>query len=185
MSQPRIPAVDPAHTSGKTRDLLDGVQKMLGATPNLFRTAAQSPAVLESLVGLFGATAHASLRPSVRRALAMLVAETNGCEYCLSAHAYLGKSAGMSEAEIDRARDAASSDPKTAAILRFARTLVVERGQVGDEAMRAVRAAGATDAEVLEIVAVVVLNVFTNYLNLVAQTEIDFPKISRRGPSQP
>lgn len=180
MSQPRIPAVDPAQTTGKTRDLLAGVEKMLGATPNLFRTAAQSPAVLEGLVGMFGATGAASLRPRAREAIAMLVAETNGCDYCLSAHTYLGKGAGLSETELDQARDAASNDPKTAAILRFARELVVKRGQVNDDAMRALRSAGVSDAEALEVVAVVVLNIFTNYVNLVADTEIDFPKVSRR-----
>lgn len=181
MSTPRIPAVDPAKTSGKTRELLDGVNKMLGATPNLFRTAAQAPAALEAMVGLFGATAHTSLRASVREAIALTVAEANGCDYCLAAHTYLGKGAGLSDGEMEQARDAASSDPKTGAILRFSRAVVAERGQVNEAAIRELRAAGVSDQETLEIVAVVVLNIFTNYVNLVAQTEIDFPTVSRRG----
>jgi alkylhydroperoxidase family enzyme len=40
-----------------------------------------------------------------------------------------------------------------------------------------VREAGATDAELLEVVALVALNIFTNYLNIVADTEIDFPVV--------
>lgn len=177
---PRIAALDPSQTTGKTHDLLDGVQKMLGATPNLFRTAAQSPAVLEAMVGFFGATSHTKLSARVREAIALVVAETNGCDYCLSAHAYLGKGAGLAEDDIDKARDATSADPRTASILRFARALVLQRGRVDDASVRELRAAGVGDSEVLEVVAIVVLNVFTNYVNLVADTAIDFPELKTR-----
>jgi alkylhydroperoxidase family enzyme len=40
-----------------------------------------------------------------------------------------------------------------------------------------VKAAGFTDAQIVEIVAVVAENVLTNFLNNVAQTEIDFPAV--------
>jgi uncharacterized peroxidase-related enzyme len=173
----RIAALDPQATTGKTHANLQAVAKLLGGIPNMFRTAAQSPAVLEALVGMFGATAHTSLPGRVREAIAIAVAEANGCDYCLSAHAVLGKGAGLSDDDLGRARDAVASDPKTTALLRFARQLVVERGRLGDGAHEAVRRAGATDAEILEVVAIVALNVFTNYLNLVADTEIDFPVV--------
>src|SRR5687768_7540177 len=96
----RIAAVNPAETQGKTRELLGAVEKMLGATPNLFRVAAQAPSVLESMVGLFGATSKGTLDARTREAIALAVAEANGCDYCLSAHTVLGKGAGLSEAEI-------------------------------------------------------------------------------------
>jgi uncharacterized peroxidase-related enzyme len=173
----RIAAVDPAQTQGKTHEILGAVNKMLGVTPNLFRVAAQSPSALEGLVGLNGATAKGTLRAGVREAIALAVAEANGCDYCLSAHSVLGKGAGLSDADIERARDAASSDPKTASILRFARAVVAERGRVSEDELATLRSAGVTDGETLEIVANVVLNIFTNYINLVAQTEIDFPVV--------
>jgi alkylhydroperoxidase family enzyme len=78
---------------------------------------------------------------------------------------------------LTHARDAAGWDTKTTAVLRFARQLVLERGRVSERAVSAVREAGATDAEILEIVTTVVLNVLTNYINLVADTEIDFPVV--------
>jgi uncharacterized peroxidase-related enzyme len=173
----RIPALDPTTTTDKTHANLQGVQKMLGAIPNLFRTAAQSPAVLDALVGMFGATSQTSLPARVRELIAMTVAETNGCDYCLSAHTALGKGAGLSDDALTKARDAIADEPKTRALLRFARQLVIERGRLSDDAHAAVRAAGASDREILEVVAVVVLNVFTNYINLVADTEIDFPVV--------
>ena len=177
----RIAAVDPAQTNGKTREILGAVNTMLGVTPNLFRVAAQAPSVLEGLVGLSGATAKGTLGPKTREAIALTVAEANGCDYCLSAHSVLGKGAGLDEQAIDRARDASASDPKTAAILRFARAVVAERGRVPESELASLRSAGVNDAEALEIVANVVLNVFTNYINLVAGTEIDFPVVRAKG----
>jgi uncharacterized peroxidase-related enzyme len=173
----RINALEPSNTQGKTRENLAGVNKMLGATPNLFRVAANAPSVLEGLVAMFGTTGQGTLKASVREALALAVAEANGCDYCLAAHTVLGKGAGLSEEAIDRARDASSADPKTHAILRFAREMVIARGDVSEGAVAQLRAAGVDDAETLEIVHVVVLNIFTNYLNLVAQTDIDFPPV--------
>ena len=63
----------------------------------------------------------------------------------------------------------------------FPRAIAAEvtrsRGQVSDADIAAVRAAGFTDAQIVEIVGVVVENVFTNFLNNVAGTEIDFPVV--------
>jgi uncharacterized peroxidase-related enzyme len=173
----RIPALDPQTAPAKTAATLAAVDELLGMTPNVFRTAAQAPAVLDALVGLNGAVARTSFGPRTREAIAIAVAEANGCDYCLSAHTALGGRAGLSTSDLVAARDAASTDAKTAALLRFARHLVLERGRVSERALAAVRDAGASDAEVLEVVANVVLNVFTNYINLVADTDIDFPVV--------
>lgn len=171
----RIAAIDPSQAQANVRETLGGVQKMLGATPNLFRVAAQAPSALDAMVGHFGAAARGTLRAGVREAIALTVAEANGCDYCLSAHTVLGKGAGLSEPDIARARDASSDDPKSTAILRFARALVLARGRVGESDLEALRAAGVSDSETLEVISNVVLNIFTNYVNLVADTEIDFP----------
>jgi uncharacterized peroxidase-related enzyme len=173
----RIAAIDPAQTEGKTRDTLAAVNKMLGITPNLFRVAAQAPALLEGLVGLNGAMMRGSLKPGVRESIALAVAETNGCDYCLSAHCVLGKGAGLSEGDIGQARSANAADAKTAAMLRFAKTVVLEHGRVGDAGLAGLRQAGVTDSEALEVIGNVVLNILTNYINIVADTDIDFPVV--------
>ena len=69
-----------------------------------------------------------------------------------------------------------AADGKTDALLHFARKLVETRGQVSDGDVDAVRQAGFTDGEIAEAVAGVALNIFTNYFNHVAATDIDFPK---------
>lgn len=62
-------------------------------------------------------------------------------------------------------------------MLKFAREIILKRGEISDSDVETVRAAGVSDIEIAEIVAHVALNLFTNYFNLVAQTEIDFPRV--------
>lgn len=162
-----------------SQPLLDGVRKMLGSVPNLFRITANSPAALEGYLGLNGALAKGSLTPQTRERIALAVAQINGCDYCLSAHAYLGETlAKLDQAEIAANRAGGSSDPKADAAVRFASKLVRARGKVSDADVSAVKMAGYTDAETVEIVAHVALNTLTNYLNEAFDTPIDFPLVS-------
>jgi uncharacterized peroxidase-related enzyme len=173
----RIPAVDPSASDPKAQPLLAAIEKLLGSTPNLYRVAAQSPAALEGLVNLNGALAKGKLGAKVRESIALAVAEANACDYCLSAHSALSKRAGLSDAAIAKARDGQSDDPKTAAALNFAKGLVANRGRATDGEIAALRSAGLNDGEIVEIVAITVANLFTNYLNHVAGTDIDFPVV--------
>lgn len=172
---PRLNAIDPATATGKTKELLDGVQKKLGSTPNIFRTFANSPAVLEGYLSFSGALGQGVLSAKVREQIALIVGQTNSCDYCLAAHSTIGKMVGLGEDELLAARQGDAQDPQTAAILRFARKLVTDRGNVSDQDTQGLRAAGLGDAEISEIVANVALNLFTNYFNHVAGTEVDFP----------
>jgi len=164
-----------------SRSLLDGVKKQLGSVPNMFRLIATSPAALEGYLALSGALNKGALPAATRERIALAVAEVNGCDYCLSAHSYVGKKvAKLDDDEIRANRGGASNDPKADAAVRFAVKAVRERGHVRDSDINAVKAAGYDDAEVLEIVLHVALNTLTNYVNEVAKTEIDFPSIDLR-----
>jgi uncharacterized peroxidase-related enzyme len=174
----RIPAIDLASATGSAKTLLDGVHKGLGATPNLFRVAAQAPSVLEGVVGLFGAVSKGKLGARVRESIALTVSEIDACDYCLSAHTALGKGAGLTDEAMSSARRAEAEDPRVAATLRFARVVTEKRGHATEGDVAAARRAGLTDADLLEVVANVALTTFTNYLNEVAGTEIDFPVVT-------
>jgi uncharacterized peroxidase-related enzyme len=161
-----------------SQPLLEGVKKMLGSVPNLFRLTANSPAALEGYLGLNGALAKGALKPQTRERIALAVAQINGCDYCLSAHTYLGKNlAKLDDAEIAANRAGGSNDPKADAAVRFAVKLVQQRGKVGEADVSAVRMAGYGDDEIVEIVAHVALNTLTNYLNEAFGTPIDFPAV--------
>jgi uncharacterized peroxidase-related enzyme len=177
MTRIHTPAtVDAAPAS--THASLKAVGKQLGVVPNLFRVVANSPSALTGYLQLSAASAQGGLDAATRERIALVVAELNGCGYCLSAHTYLGRNvAKLDDAEITANRNGASNDPMADAAVRFAAAVVRERGHVSNEQVQAVRSAGYSDAQVLDILLAVALNTFTNYVNEVAQTEIDFPVV--------
>ncbi len=175
MSRMTIPTLDTAPAA--SRPLLDAVGKQLGVVPNLFRLVGTSPATLEGLLGLNGALAK-TLDMKTRERIALAVAQANGCDYCLSAHTYLGLNlAKIDSSEIALNRAGSSYDPKAAAAVQFAVKVVETRGKVGADDLAAVTSAGFSDAQVIEIVGVVAINLLTNYVNNVAETDIDFPVV--------
>ncbi len=161
--------------------LLNAVKAQLGVAPNLFRLVANSPAALEGYLGLSGALGKGELPAATRERIALAVAEVNGCDYCLSAHTYLArKVAKLDDAEITANRSGASNDVMAAAAVQFAVKVARLRGHVSSDDFQAVKKAGYTDAQIIEIVQHVALNTWTNYINSVAQTDIDFPVVSAR-----
>jgi len=104
-----------------------------------------------------------------------VVAQENGCDYCLAAHTFLGGKAGLSASEIRDARRGEAADEKERVVVEFAQTMVRDRANVKDADVQRLRAAGLSDGAIIEVVANVVLNIFTNYVNHVAETPLDFP----------
>jgi uncharacterized peroxidase-related enzyme len=138
----------------------------------------QQPAALEGYLGLNGALAKGALEPATRERIALAIAELNACDYCLSAHTYLGKKLSkLSDAEIAANRDGGSTETKADAAIRFAVKLAQSRGHASEDDIRAVKQAGYSDAQVIEIVLHVALNTLTNYVNETVKTEIDFPMV--------
>jgi uncharacterized peroxidase-related enzyme len=178
----RIPTPASIETSpAASRPSLEAVKKQLGSVPNLFRIVGNSPAGLEGYLGLNGALGKGTLDVRTRQRLAVHVAELNGCDYCLSAHTFLGKNvAKLADEELAANRDGASTDPKAAAALAFAGKVVRARGHVDAADVAAVKAAGYDDAQVVEILLHVALNTLTNYVNTALATEVDFPKLTTR-----
>lgn len=174
----RIAPLDPTTAAGLAAEQLAATRKALGRVPAMFATAARSPAALTAMNGFFAALGRGRLGGAVGERIAIAVAQQNGCGYCLSAHTAIGALHGVPDEELAAARRGASSDPRTAAAITLALAVLDRRGHVGDEALAAARAAGLEDGEIVEVVAHVALNVFTNYLNTVAGTEIDFPPVA-------
>lgn len=157
---------------------LKAVNGMFGSVPNLFRVLANAPAALDGYLGLSGALGKGTLDLKTREAIALAVAESNGCGYCLSAHSYIAANmAKIGADEIAKARTGHSANAKTDAALTFAKRVVAARGHVADSDLAAVRDAGWDNAAILEIVTHVALNTLTNYVNEVAATPVDFPAV--------
>ena len=173
----RLTAVNPAEATGKAKQLLDGVQAKLGMTPNLMKTLAAGPAALDAYLHFGAALGGGKLDAKFREQIALAVAQANSCGYCLSAHTAIGKMVGLRAEEIAASREAHAADGKRDAGLQFVQAVVLQRGMVSDGEVARVKAAGYTDGEIAELIANVAINLFTNYFNHVARTEVDFPAV--------
>jgi hypothetical protein len=68
----------------------------------------------------------------------------------LSAHTFIGDKVSLTEKDIADARHAHATVEKTDAILKLARGIVVQRGEVSDADLKQARASGLTDGESVE-----------------------------------
>lgn len=173
----RINVLDPESATGEARALLDGVQKQLGTVPNFIRALANSPAALSAFLGLYAPLRSAAIDKATQERIALVVAEENGCQYCVSAHTAIGRGAGLSNEEMLRNRQGDSADRKAAAAVAFAKALNEHRGELTTGEFDALRAAGFSDGEIVEIITLVALNVFTNILGKSTLIPIDFQKV--------
>lgn len=173
----RLNPVNPETAEGKAKTLLDGVKAKMGMTPNIMKTMANSPAALDAYLNFSNSLRSGVLTAQNREQIAVNVGEFNQCGYCLAAHSTIGKSLGLSEEEIELNRSGTGSDENSQALMIFSRKVVEKRGFVSDQDIQEFRNAGYGDAEITEVVANVALNLFTNYFNHLAATEIDFPEV--------
>jgi uncharacterized peroxidase-related enzyme len=178
----RLKQITPETASDRSRTLLDAVKSKLGLVPNMTRAMANSPAVLDGYLQFSGALSKSSLPPRIREQLALAVSQANGCDYCLAAHSTIGKAVGLTAEQIHDSRLGTAVDPRTDALIRFALAVVQTRGRVSDADLAEVREAGFGDDVITEVVAHVALDVFTNWFNNVAQTDVDFPKAAPLTP---
>lgn len=170
---PRITALTFEQASPVALELLQNTKAKIGMVPNLFSTLAHAPAALAGYLQLDGNLKTGALSAVQREIISLAIGQFNQCGYCLSAHTLMGKGAGLSPDAIAAARDGSGS-----AVAELAVQVAKTHGNVSDADLNAAREAGLSDAQIIEVVAGVALNVLTNYVNNLAQTVIDFPKVS-------
>ena len=158
-----------------SKGALKQIKFAFGRVPNIFATLAHSPAALKALMGLFTALNESSLSSKAQEAIALRVGQKHGCKYCTAAHTAKAMFVGADAEEAIGFRTGQSKDPKTQALLTLAEKMVDNRGQLSDADIQAAKDAGLSDAELLDTVAIVAANTFTNYVNALAKTDVDFP----------
>ncbi|USH01432.1 carboxymuconolactone decarboxylase family protein [Grimontia kaedaensis] len=170
--------VNIATADSKQAELFDQIHNAFGAVPNMFKTIGHSSSALESMWTSFGALGKGNIGAKLGEQIAVLVADINRCEYCLSAHTVLGQNAGATLEQMNDAQRGIAENAKSQAALDFASKLVRFNGQVRESDIQTVRDAGFSDSDIAEILAHVALNIFTNYTNVAFDVEVDFPKVS-------
>lgn len=171
----RIKLLTIEDASEKAKEVLIDIQQKSGKIINLFKAMANSSAVLKTYLGIDKALKEKTLDSAIAERIAIRLAAINGCKYCLAAHSYLSKKV-LSEEEIFLCRDGKSNDAKAQAALDFAASVMKTVGKVSDDELEKISKAGFSDGEILEIATIVAQNFFTNVINNISQTEVDFPK---------
>lgn len=163
--------------NNKAKSLLTAVKNKMGVVPNIFGAFANAPAALQGYLSFNEALAGGSLDAALREKIALVTASANGCDYCASAHSFLGEKAGIDKIELAKNLIGRSANEKDEAALLFAKEVIAKRGRVPSESVENMRRVGYSDEEIVEIIAHVSLNTYTNYFNEVFQTENDFPLV--------
>ncbi len=173
----RITTVTFETANDEQKALLEAIQQKLGMVPNFLKIFANSPSALRAFLGLHSIAGEGSLDLQTRERIALVVAQENSCEYCVSAHTAIGRKAGLTGAEMEANRAGTSQDAKAAVAVKLARALVEHQGDITTADLVEARNAGYTDSDIVEIITHVGMTLLTTILGKASRVEIDFPKV--------
>lgn len=157
------------------QEIFDNVNKKIGMVPNIYATIGNSANGLDSYLAFQGAQAQGSYNAKEREAVALAVAETNGCSYCQAAHTAIGKMNGLSESETLGLRAGTSDNPRLNALVILAKDITLNHGRPSAENVENFFAQGFDNAALMDLVLLVADNTVTNYVNNITGIAIDFP----------
>lgn len=173
----RIATIENNTANAEQKELLDAIQGQLGMVPNFLKIFANSPVALRAFLGLHGVANAGSLDALTRERIALTLAQQNGCEYCVSAHTAIGRKTGLSGDEMAAARAGTSEDAQAAVAVKFARSLMDNKGEISTLELAEMRGAGYSESDIVEVITHVGMNFLTNILGKASRVEIDFPKV--------
>jgi uncharacterized peroxidase-related enzyme len=158
-----------------SKPLLAQVESAFGFVPNLTATLAESPAALAGYLQLSATIQeYSALSPQEQQIVMLAVSEANGCDYCMAAHSLIADMAQVPEETVAALRACGDlSEPKQAALAKFARAVTEQRGWVPETEQEAFLAAGFTLRQLLDVVAIAALKTLSNYANHLAHTPLD------------
>jgi uncharacterized peroxidase-related enzyme len=176
----RLSAPNLETVAGPSGQVYAQIKKDVGSVPNTFAAiSAHGPAALKAVLAADAVLAAGSLTKRDQEVIKLVISEAAGCVYCIAAHHYLAKLAGVKPEALKQIRDGQSTgDAKRDALVGFVRKLAGSSGTVSDEDFTAIKAAGYSDAQLVEISLAFATTVFTNVFNRINDTEIDFPAVA-------
>ena len=177
MAEQRIPRVEEHSAPAKSKPILEELKKKFGHVPNIFASVAHSSAALHSMMAMMGHLEDGSLTGLEQEAIALRVGEMHGCRYCSAAHTAKAKMLGATVEQTVAWRKGKADEPRTQVIIDLAVEMVENRGHIVDQTLTEALELGLTEADLIEVVACVTINTFTNYINALVQTEVDFPAV--------
>ncbi|MEW1697210.1 carboxymuconolactone decarboxylase family protein [Streptomyces sp. NPDC093249] len=173
MTTRRLTALTPEQAPGRAGELLADIVGRHGSAGEMVSTMAHSPALLDGYLSLSRAMKRVKIPRALSEKLSLAVQEWIGCGTCREAHRAAGLAAGLTETDVELARQGTSKDPREAALIALALRVLAEPGSLTDEDVAEVRAHGWSDRVIAEVVGVVTLNLLTGAFNLLAGIQPD------------
>jgi AhpD family alkylhydroperoxidase len=164
----RIPPLNPETADPRAREILDELAAR-GAEPGpMVRAMATAPALLRGYLDLSRAMKRSHLDRRISERISLAVQEWLGCDYCVDAHSRAARALGLSESDIELARQGTAIEPKVAAIVAFGQQVLAAPAEITDEQVQELRDLGYSEEQIAEVPGLVALNVLTGAFNLVA-----------------
>jgi AhpD family alkylhydroperoxidase len=155
---------------------LQQLQSAFGMIPNIAGAMATSPALINSLVGLFGNVHGGSFTEAQIQIVLLTDAVTNACTWAVAFHTALALKEGIDPADVQAIREGRlPKDGKFAALSALAKTMIGKRGRLNDEDVDRFLAAGFERDHLLEVIAAVAASTITNYTGSVTKPPLDAP----------
>ena len=152
------------------------MQKAFGVLPNLPAVIANSPKLINSLVGLFGQVHSPGLSEAENQIVLLTDAVTNSSRYAVAFHTALALQNGITPEETTAIRERRlPTDKRFAALSALAKTLIEKRGHLTEQELDSFIAAGFTKEQVLEVIAIVAASTITNYTGTIANPPLEDP----------
>lgn len=167
----RIQPLELDAATGRSKELLDEYVSRGGDPGPMVRAMAQAPVVLRGYMDLSRAVKRSHIDRRITERINLAVHEWLGCAYCLDAHTRAARKLGLSDRDIQLARQGTATDSKIAALVAFGQQLIAAPAEVTDRQIGELREYGYRDEQIAEVVALVALQQLSGSFNLVAGIE--------------
>lgn len=174
----RLATINVAEAPEESAALFAAIKKAVGKVPNAYAAIGSSaPNVLAHVLHTGAVLKQGELSPLELEAINLAVSEASQCDYCLAAHSMTGKMAGYTAEQIQQIRKGGlEGNAKVDALIKFSLTLVTTSNTVSADEVAKVKAVGYSDRQILEAILAISAILFTNMVNRVNDTVLDFPK---------
>lgn len=174
----RVKPMEKIEAPERVKTVFKEIEAAFGMIPNLFKTSAHFPPLLESNWEKVKAVMMGgSLSRKTKETIAVLVSSDNSCDYCVDAHTAALKSIGVDDSELQtimKEMDQSNFSAKEKGLIRFPRKANKEPLAITDAEFADLRSVGATDPEIIEALGVMeVFTAFNKFLDSLS-VETDF-----------
>jgi alkylhydroperoxidase family enzyme len=171
---PNYPLQTIASAPEESKPALEQLQKAFGVLPNLPAVIANSPKLINALVGLFAQVHSPGLSEAENQIVLLTDAVTNSSAYAVAFHTTLALQQGIDSEDTNAIREGrVPKEKRFAALSNLAKALIEKRGHLSEQELDSFIAAGFTKEQVLEVIAIVAASTITNYTGTIANPPLE------------